>query len=81
MATIKFIDANLVNSEVTLMVGIKYVTITSDSYQAVRNLVSKAGGVIKTHPFVGYIKPEHKYDRYSRSYAQVALTLLRSQRA
>lgn len=81
MATIKFIDVNLVEAKVTLMVGLDYVTVSAESYRAIRELISKAGGLIKNHPFVGYVKDFDSYDRYSRSFAKAAIGLINSQRA
>ena len=80
MATIKFIDLDFIKAEVTLMVGIEFVTVKAHSYQSIKECISRAGGTIRKGPFIGYIKDLDKYDRYSRNFAKVALSLLNSQR-
>ena len=64
-AIIKFVDADLVNGTTELMVGIERVTIDSKYYKALREAVSKAGRVVKPHPFVGYVNvtPGMIYER------------------
>ena len=63
--TIKFIDADLVNGRTDIMVGIERITIDSKFYRALRDAVSKAGRIIKLHPFVGYVNvtPAMQYER------------------
>lgn len=64
-AIIKFVDADLVNGTTELMVGIERVTIDSRYYKALREDISKAGRIVKQHPFVGYVNvtPEMIYER------------------
>lgn len=38
--TIKFLDADLVNSKTVLMVGIKQVTISSEEYRMLRSIAN-----------------------------------------
>ena len=38
--TIKFLDADLVNSKTTLMVGIKQITISSEDYRMLRSIAN-----------------------------------------
>ena len=80
MATIKFIDSDFIKAEVTLMVGIEYVTIKAHSYQSIKECISRAWGLIRKAPFIGYIKDLNSYDRYTRQFASAAQTLLKSQR-
>lgn len=63
--TVKFIDADLANGRVDLMVGIERITINSKFYRAILEAVSKAGRIIKSHPFVGYVNvtPAMQYER------------------
>lgn len=63
--TIKFIDADLVNGRIDLMVGIERITIDSKFYRTLREAVSKAGRIIKSHPLVGYVNvtPAMQYER------------------
>ena len=39
-ATIKFLDADLVNGKTMLMVGIKQVTISSEEYRMLRSIAN-----------------------------------------
>lgn len=80
MATIKFIDLDIRKAEVTLMVGLEFVTVKAHSYQSIKECISQAGGMIQMTPFVGYIKDFNRYDRYSRPFAKVASNLLDTQR-
>lgn len=64
-STIKFIDADFANGRTDLMVGIERITIDSKFYRGLREAVSKAGRIIKSHPFVGYVNvtPAMQYER------------------
>lgn len=64
-ATVKYVDSDLVNGRTELMVGIERIVIDSKFYRALREAVSKAGRIVKTHPFVGYVNviPAMQYER------------------
>lgn len=65
-ATVKYVDSDLVNGRTELMVGIERIVINSKFYRALREAVSKAGRIVKTHPFVGYVNvtPAMQYERH-----------------
>lgn len=74
--TIKFIDADLVNGRTDLMIGIERITIDSKFYRALCEAVSKAGRIIKLHPFVGYVNVT-PYMQYERRFAREIETILK----
>lgn len=78
-ATIKFINADLVNGKTDLMVGIERITIDSKFYQALREAVSKAGRIIKLYPFVGYVNvtPAMQYERQFTNEIKTILKIAR----
>lgn len=75
-ATVKFIDADLVNGRTDLMVGIERITIDSKFYPALREAVSKAGRIIKLHPLVGYVNVTSAMI-YERRFANEIKTILK----
>lgn len=64
-ATVKYVDSDLVNGRTELMVGIERIVINSKFYRALREAVSKAGRIVKSRPFVGYVNvtPAMQYER------------------
>lgn len=76
---IKFIDADLTNGRTDIMVGIERITIDSKFYRALREAVSKAGHIIKLHPFVGYVNvtPAMQYERRFASEIKTILKIAR----
>lgn len=74
--TIKFIDADLVNGRTELMIGIERITIDSKYYKGLREAVSKAGRIIKIHPFVGYVSVTPAMI-YERKFASEIKTILK----
>lgn len=76
-AIIKFVDTDLVNGTTDLMVGIERVTISSKHYRALREAISKAGRIVKPHPFVGYVNvtPEMTYERRFASEVKTILKI------
>lgn len=77
MATVKFLDADLINNKVELMVGIEIVVIEGDLYRSLSEALSKCCGIVKRHPLVGYTLPIERYDRYTRQFAKEAEAILK----
>lgn len=74
--TIKFIDADIVNGRIDLMIGIKQITIDAKYYRALRNAVSKAGRIITQYPFVAYVNVTPAMT-YEHRFANEIKTILR----
>ena len=73
MATIKFIDLDFIKAEVTLMVGIEFVTVKAHSYQSIKECISRAGGTIRKSPFIGYIKDLYEdIDNWKNKFIKIA---------